>query len=964
MLKSVFMHDPYVQFIGMMKSLINNQLLVPGQSRAEAAFKRIQVLERGVTGDQLPSLWVADRKDHKELAVGVMCLNTQINYEELEESFELSPFSGLKHIDTPPNPKPTEFDSGSSVFTTVGNIESRRNSNAEMIPAKDVKSRVTWLFDDDELKEIPKESETKSRAQELPYSQLDILNLLEDEEDELEYDIVNIDTDLLRLPRLFTSDDFLKKRRFSGELAHHRKESVFKNKYIIKDMPKELSNASVNIAGASLKPPELTRYLGRPNAFLLEMFAMHPDYDERDVRVRKAETYDIPHLNNVLEHAPRKHNLLGLLEKSLQSLTLSSFVLLSQNQPIGVAILGPLEDATSIRTQYELEAEPIRSGTDASVRAIPFALWTIERPLTSLPKVHVNNSIVVVGASRTGLAFLETLLLGPTSEYLTFTNLTLVSQHGLPAAGDGARAADACVPRDGRYTDRYLKRVPFYYYVDIISAIMVKIDRKKKCIHLNGSGIKYYDELILTCGQQFQHPDYLKDAIELAKEIEKGKPCDRVLMDNPKYRPDSVPLPPDLPDNVMLINNLYEANVCLRRLTRMISDAKQTDRCLSSENKVVVYGDFIEAYSCIAALLELGISAENIAFVEPFPPDDSTAMRVNCFNNETVDERVQASIEKLGIKTYKQCYFHGWSLQGSRVEFLRLMSPLHALHLPCFALFYYGIKAIDLNAFKAINESGLVYDGGLVVGPQFETNDPCVFGAGPCTKYSRRLHAPQHSHKYYYSEDVGEALAKLLLRKMDPFVNEEAPINVASDIMLRYNSSLLARWQPVMKFSSPLVRSATLPGPLYYMNLRRPGKEVPMAVQLLLPNQVNLVSDLYEYFMQPWMAALYQEPFGTLLYDIYEQAGNTVYDVIKTKYNEFYAKSKIEGSFQEPLSEAFISHESGCEECGQNEELRHDAATFWKAVGGENIVYANLTRFLNKNVITNPQYAIPEQELL
>lgn len=67
-----------------------------------------------------------------------------------------------------------------------------------------------------------------------------------------------------------------------------------------------------------------------------------------------------------------------------------------------------------------------------------------------------------------------------------------------------------------------------------------------------------------------------------------------------------------------------------------------------------------------------------------------------------MDERVQASVEKLGIRVHRRCYFHGWSQKETRVEFLRLMTPTHAIHLPCFALFYYGIKAIDLNAFKGI----------------------------------------------------------------------------------------------------------------------------------------------------------------------------------------------------------------------------------------------------------------------
>lgn len=59
---------------------------------------------------------------------------------------------------------------------------------------------------------------------------------------------------------------------------------------------------------------------------------------------------------------------------------------------------------------------------------------------------------------------------------------------------------------------------------------------------------------------------------------------------------------------------------------------------MSKENRVVVYGDCVEAYSSIAALLELGIAAEMIVFVEPFPSIEEPApLRVNCFNDEMVD---------------------------------------------------------------------------------------------------------------------------------------------------------------------------------------------------------------------------------------------------------------------------------------------------------------------------------------
>ncbi|CAD0197707.1 unnamed protein product [Chrysodeixis includens] len=1155
MLKSVFMNDQYLVYIAMIKSLISLTQLMPGQSRSEASFRRVTASERGMSSDKLPVLCIADRSEvcprlrirraveednddlvpileqhsdrlrqmygefyiselisrhpeservllvceHNELAVGIMSLNTQINYESLEESFVLSPFGGLRHITGPPVQK---FQA-KEVESTYSLLAEPHYTDSFFKQKHTTTSRVTWVFEADEFKEyrsVGVRKPVEPFEQELHKAQLEILELFDDEEDEgFEFDIVNIDTCLLRVPEILSDGDESGPAANIMNIISGARENT--NPEGKKDKSKSSKASGI---GASFKMPDPIRYSGKPNAFLLELFAIHPDYDERKLSVRPGEAVDTIALNDVLEHAPRIENLLALFISTLKSYTLQSYILLSENQPIGLITLGPLEDGTAIRTQYDLEPEPRRPGTDGAILAgvmspafmshsrwfmreilrqsrystlfwickliakgdsspsrnlmslagfmtpvhprhsvpnisgnkhlnkiftdlaSPFALWVLERPLTSLPKVLVNNSIVVVGASRTGLAFLETLIMGPTSQYLAFCNVTLVSEHGLPTVADCLKAADICVPRDGRYTDRYLKSVPFYYYVDVISAVMNKIDRKRKCIHFQGGGTKHYDELVLTCGEQFQHPDYLKEALGRAKDVTKGAPCDR-LMDNLRNNTDYVPMPPEMPENVFLINSLFEANICLRKLMRMISNPKEYGGPISKENRVVVYGDCIEAYSSIAALLELGIAPEMIVFVEPFPSMEEPApLRVNCFNDETVDQRVQATIERLGIHTMRKCHLAAWHQVGNRVESLDFMTPLIAKSIKCFALFYYGFQAINLHAFKAINESGLVYDGGLVVSPTFETNDPCIYGAGTC------------------------------VRNRQPFGAYTTTVVSFDDAADRPSD---AHWQPVMKFESPIVQAATLPGPLYYMKLRKPGREIPMAVQQLLPRQghtlltdkrdnyfrlqlnvlhivdavtclshkpfaseiltqlygkheaffdklytryqKNQIDDFYDYFTRPWMAALYQETFTDLVDDINQQDIGTIQDLVKSKFALFdedvsamkscpLIKEDSDASIsssasymREPrkvgtfrtLIEKFLAKQSGvnfhkdhpCDipsECGQDRAIRKEANEFWKHVDGERIVIAHLARYLEKNTVNNPHYAIPKPDLI
>lgn len=59
----------------------------------------------------------------------------------------------------------------------------------------------------------------------------------------------------------------------------------------------------------------------------------------------------------------------------------------------------------------------------------PFALCFTTKRLLSEPKIVKNSRIVVVGASDTGISFIEALL---SISYLHFTNIVLIAPGGLP----------------------------------------------------------------------------------------------------------------------------------------------------------------------------------------------------------------------------------------------------------------------------------------------------------------------------------------------------------------------------------------------------------------------------------------------------------------------------------------------------------------------------------------------------
>ena len=73
----------------------------------------------------------------------------------------------------------------------------------------------------------------------------------------------------------------------------------------------------------------------------------------------------------------------------------------------------------------------------------------------------------------------------------------------------------------------------------------------------------------------------------------------------------------------------------------------------------------------------------------------------------------------------------------------------------CQVLFSYTPKRVDLEAFRAVNDACLVFDGKLVIDATFHTNDIAIRSAGSLTKYQRRYHAEPWTHKNFNSKEVG-----------------------------------------------------------------------------------------------------------------------------------------------------------------------------------------------------------------
>jgi NADH dehydrogenase FAD-containing subunit len=377
------------------------------------------------------------------------------------------------------------------------------------------------------------------------------------------------------------------------------------------------------------------------------------------------------------------------------------------------------------------------------------ALQFITKRLLTEPKIACNSKIVVVGASCTGISFIETLLFTP---YLNFTNITLVCPYGLPEGGDtvnGVLPKDEDFPSKGRMVGLALANK-----IRVAGAEMVELDRDAKAIVLSDDSVLPYDVLVLASGRA----DASKKKVAGA-----GSGLDGCFF---------------LSD----VRGAEEVQGALKHL--------------QAGEKVVVYGGSLESLTCVGALLREGIRGKDIVLVNGFALGDAGMddAVVGAMEAEGINVRAGLkAVEVLGDSD--QCVVGlKVAAEGDEAE----------EDIECRMIVFAGKHDCNPEVFKAVNGSGLVYDGRLVVSKGMKTVDEHIYAGGTMTKYSRTIKR-QLKHERFCSKETGAYIAECVLTKVDPL----SPGEVEPE--------------EVPRFSAPRSVSGWMPGGFFYARVSLPA---------------------------------------------------------------------------------------------------------------------------------------------
>ena len=433
----------------------------------------------------------------------------------------------------------------------------------------------------------------------------------------------------------------------------------------------------------------------------------------------------------------------------------------------------------------------------------PFALSFLTHKLLSEPKIVNNARILVVGASTTSFACLETLLMVP---YIHFTSVTLLAPGGLQR--EASPAADAMPASASDYGAEELKQLGVGSRVRVVDGRLAALDRDSRCAILEGGSCIPYDYLVLGAGLQDATARRLGFSPVRARDAPLPPPAAAGGGGG-----SAAALPPALEGSVFFLQGRGEVEALCAAVEANVAQS------------TVVYGAGLEAVCAVTGLLKRKMRPSRITLVRPAPAPSGGSW----LGNAEIDATVEEQLTSLGVTV-----LHGHTIErvqaggkGDRLSAAVFTSAADGAPkvLKCTLLGCADTPNVDTGVFSAVNSAELVYDGRLVVDLRFATVDPSVYAAGPLCKFSRRF---KHAlpHEKFNSREVGTRLAESLLQIVDPLSAEpEEPSEVPH-------------------FRQSRSRHAVLPGGQHYVHVSLP--QVPPGCRELVTKRED--DDGGEYF--------------------------------------------------------------------------------------------------------------------
>jgi len=376
---------------------------------------------------------------------------------------------------------------------------------------------------------------------------------------------------------------------------------------------------------------------------------------------------------------------------------------------------------------------------------------------------------VISGTSDAALSLIESLISVP---YLCFSYIYLVAPHAATRLreprGNLISKTDPRYPapffaRTGGYARDELLALGLGSRVRLVDSAMVDIDRTAKAIVLPDGSILPYDYLVIA-------PEFGDQSLTPLGEQAASVRGAFSLFDE---------------DSARAAASFLDSSFAF------------------GSGKALVYGNSLDAYATVQALLTRGVPANSIVHVTPpmIEGEDET------FADPKIWVKVTAKLEALGVQ--KVDGMRLVSLEGDEDGLLTSVSLESdagaAVTQQCNVLLCSGAKEVQRSTFEALNGNSLVYDGRLVVDATFCTNDKSIYAAGVVTKLSRRYRS-KLSMNLVSGRECGAKLAQSLLPVLDPL---SASTSSGDD-------------SAVPTFEKPRVVCALLPGPLHYVSIAQP----------------------------------------------------------------------------------------------------------------------------------------------